>query len=214
MNRIFRWFLFCLLLSAGVHLSAHHQLGLPHYMYSKDYPQIPTMVVEADAEGYTVTFSTFPGNPRPGETVRIKVYIKHTKTKKVYTAPIRLSISTLTFFGGENEMLAPRTVNCDYNEYKVSYVFQEAEKYLVNVVFEPRSDYREKIPFPIVIGRTNFNIIPIVFGAVLLLVFVVVGVVKRGKDKKGTNEIAQEESAEAAEEVGAESGKEGKEEDG
>ncbi len=176
------------LLVVVVPVFSHHQLGLPHYLYSEDYPQIPTMVVDADAEGYNVTFSTFPGNPRPGETVRIKIYIKHKSTGRVYTAPIRMSISRMTFFGGEKVLTAPRKLSSEYNEYKMSYQFDEAEKYLVNITFEPRPDFFEKIPFPIIIGKTNFNLIPIIFGIVLLVIFVIVGFVKKGKDKESDDE--------------------------
>lgn len=169
-----------LLLTANAAL-AHHQLGLPHYLYSEDYPQIPTMVVEADAEGYLVTFSIFPGNPMPGQTVRIKTYIKHKLTGEVYTQPIDMSISRETFFGGNTEILEPRQVNSEYNEYKLSCEFLEAEKYFVTVTFEPRADFFEKIPFPVVIGETNFNLIPIFFGAAFLLIFIAVGLTKKNR---------------------------------
>jgi hypothetical protein len=184
----------------GVPVLGHHQLGLPHYLYSEDYPQIPTMVVDADAEGYNVTFSTFPGNPRPGETVRIKIYIKHKLSGKVYTEPIQMSVSRMTFFGGETEMVSPRKLISDYNEYKMSYQFEEAEKYLINITFEPRKDFFEKIPFPIIIGKTNFNLVPIIFGAVLLVIFIVVGFVKRGKDKDAAED--DEDQDETGEEPG------------
>jgi len=165
-------------------LFAHHQLGLPHYLYSEDYPQIPTMVIDADAEGYTVTFSTYPGNPKPGEVVRMKIYIKHTLSGTVYNAPIHISVSTMTFFGGENQLAAPSLLQCEYNEYKMSYTFPEAEKYLINITFEPRKEFHEKIPFPIVIGQTDFNIIPLIFGVALFIVFIVVGFLKRGRSKE------------------------------
>ena len=139
------------------------------------------MVIEADAEGFDVTFSTFPGNPQPGETVRMKVYIKHGQTGEVYQGPVELSISRVTFFGGETMVVEPRVANIDYNEFKLSHQFEEAEKYHVNVVFEPRADFVEKIPFPIVIGETDFSVVPIVFGLGLLAVFVAVGVGKRRK---------------------------------
>jgi len=158
---------------------AHHQLGLPHYLYTKDYPQIPTMVTEADAEGYTVTFSTYPGNPLPGQIVRIKTYIKHKLTGEVFTKDIEMSVSKETFLGGEAQIVEPRTVEADYNEFKMSYEFAEAEKYYVNVTFEPRPGFFEKIPFPIVIGQTNFSMIPVIFGAVFFLVFVGVGLTKK-----------------------------------
>ncbi|MCP4725662.1 MAG: hypothetical protein GY863_11530 [bacterium] len=166
-----------------VTIHSHHQLGLPHYLYSKDYPQIPTMVIDADAEGYTVTFSIFPGNPMPGQTVRIKTYIKHNITKKAYTKPIIMSVSRDTFFGGENEIVKPKNIRSEYNEYKMSYEFNEAEKFLINVTFEPRSDFFEKIPFPIVIGRTNFSFLPIFFGILFLGLFIIVGLTNKNKAK-------------------------------
>ena len=162
-------------------LFAHHQLGLPHYLYSKDYPQIPTMVIDADAEGYIVTFSTFPGNPGPGETVRIKVYIKHKLSGQVYSQPISMHVSKVTFFGGEDVITETKTLESDYNEYKMSYQFEQAEKYYINVTFEPRGDFFEKIPFPIVIGKTNFSILPVVFGIVFTIIFIAVGITKKRK---------------------------------
>ncbi len=162
---------------------AHHQLGLPHYLYSKDYPQIPSMVVEADAEGYMVTFSIYPGNPRPGETVRIKVYIKNKISGEVYTKPVQMSVSRETFLGGDKEIVAPREVVVDYNEYKMSYEFSRAEKYFVNVTFEPRDDFFERIPFPIVIGETNFSMVPVFFGAAFVVIFIGVGFTKKRRGR-------------------------------
>lgn len=180
MNKIKNIFYLFFLISQ---LHAHHQLGLPHYLYSEDYPQIPTMVIDADAEGYTVTFAIFPGNPNPGDIVRIKVYIKHKNSGKVYEKPIEMSVSTESFFKGESIVLEPRTVSTDYNEYKMSYQFDEAEKYLINVTFEPRKDFFEKIPFPIVIGKTNFSLIPIFIGGFFLVIFIIVGFVSKRKSR-------------------------------
>ncbi|MFQ5639715.1 MAG: hypothetical protein ACE5IR_17155 [bacterium] len=180
--RLFSGTLWLLLMPTASGLS-HHQLGLPHYLYSKNYPQIPTMVIDADAEGYVVTFSIFPGNPRPEQTVRIKVYIKNKLTGEVYAKPIDISVSKETFLGGETEVAAPTEVQCDYNEYKRSYIFQEAEKYFINVTFEPRPGFFERIPFPVVIGQTNFNMVPIFFGAVFLMIFIGVGFTKKRQVK-------------------------------
>ncbi len=165
-------------------LSAHHQLGLPHYLYSEEYPQIPTMVIDADAEGYTATFAIFPGNPLPGQVVRIKVYIKHKNSGRVYTKPIEMSVSTESFFKGETIILEPRMVTAEYNEYKMSYQFDEPEKYYINVTFEPREKFLEKIPFPVVIGKTNFNLVPVISGIFFLTVFIIVGFTARKKKNK------------------------------
>ena len=66
----------------------------------------------------------------------------------------------------------------------MSYEFAEAEQYFVNVTFEPREDFLEKIPFPIVIGATDFNLIPIVSGVFFLAVFIIVGVTNKKKQRK------------------------------
>lgn len=141
------------------------------------------MVIDADAEGYTVTFSVNPGSPQPGDTVRVSVYIKHQMTGAVYTKPIQMSVSRVRFLGGEDEYISPRSVSPEYNEYKISYEFDEAEKYLINVTFEPRGNFLEKIPFPIVIGKTNFSVIPIVFGAIFVVTFIFVGITKKRRHK-------------------------------
>lgn len=164
-------------------VTAHHQLGLPHYLYSEEYPQIPTMVIDADAEGYKVTFSTYPGNPVPGETVRIKIYIRHAATDEVYTEPVEMWIEVDKFFGGEEIVLESRTVHSEYNEYKLTHVFEKAEKYNINLRFQPRDDYYETIPFPIVIGQTDFSIVPIAVFVLLAGIFVAVGLTKRKKKK-------------------------------
>lgn len=168
-----------LMLAPGNAARAHHQLGLPHYLYSEKYPQIPTMVIDADAEGYMVTFSIYPGNPQPGEIVRIKIYIRHTGTGAVYTQPITLSVSKETFLGGVTTLMEPVTLRTEYNEYKLSYEFPNAEQYFVNVTFQPRDAFFEKIPFPIVIGETNFSLIPIIAGGFFLTVFLLVGFTKK-----------------------------------
>ena len=95
-----------------------------------------------------------------------------------------MSVSRVKFLSGAEEFLPPRSVSPEYNEYKISYQFDEAEKYLINVTFEPRDDFIEKIPFPIVIGKTNFSIIPIIFGAVFLVTFLLVGFTKKKRKPK------------------------------
>ncbi|MCP4397441.1 MAG: hypothetical protein GY801_09120 [bacterium] len=163
---------------------SHHQLGLPHYLYSEEYPQIPTMVIDADVEeGYSVTFSIYPGKPMPGDVVRMKVYIKNKETDAVYTKAIEISVSTEMFLRGEKEILEPKTILSEYNEYKMSYQFDAAEKYLVNVTFEAKEGVFEKIPFPIVIGETRFNMIPVILGGIFLVIFIAVGVTRKKKDK-------------------------------
>jgi hypothetical protein len=153
-------------------------------MYSKDQPQIPTMMIDADAEGYTVTFLMHPGNPQPGDTVKVSIVIKHQMTGTVYTKPIQMSVSRVTFSGGEDELIQPTSVSPESNAYPFSYHFDAAEKYQINVTFEPRGGFIEKISFPVVIGKTNFSIIPILFGFIFLLTYLFVGFTKRRRKLK------------------------------
>ncbi|MEO2006936.1 MAG: hypothetical protein ABGY41_22910 [Candidatus Poribacteria bacterium] len=191
MRAILRTALPCALAVAVATIAhAHHQLGLPHYLYSEEYPQIPTMVIDAEAEGYSVTFSIYPGNPQPGDTVRVSAYIKHAMTGIVYERPVELSVSTVKFLRGEKFFDEPKPVSPEYNEYKVSYRFEEAEKYLVNLTFEPRPGFFETIPFPVVIGKTQFSVVPIVAGVIFLGSFLAVGFTKkrgRGRAPQGAS---------------------------
>jgi hypothetical protein len=177
------------LLLATTPAYSHHQLGLPHYQYSENYPQIPTMVIDADAEGYQVTFSIFPGNPRPGEIVRLKVYIKHQSTGEAYTKPVTLSVSSESFLRGRQEIMEPVRVQSEFNEYKLSYEFPNAEQYFINVTFEPRQDFLEKIPFPIVIGETNFSLIPIGAGIIFAITFLLVGFTNKRKHSQQSENV-------------------------
>ena len=61
------------------------------------------MLIEADAEGYVVSFSIYPGNPKPGDIVRLKVYIKNKIPGKAFLKPITLSINSVYFFFMEKE---------------------------------------------------------------------------------------------------------------
>ena len=181
----------CVLLLAVVSSAeAHHQLGLPHYLYNEEYPQIPTMVIDAEAEGYDITFSIYPGNPQPGDIVRVSAYIKHAMTGAVYTKPVELSVSTVKFLRGEKFFDDPKPVGSEYNEYKASYKFDDAEEYLVNLKFEPRPGFYETIPFPVVIGKTRFSFVPIVAGAIFVGAFVAVGYTKKRGHGRGAQGAA------------------------
>ncbi len=179
----------CSLLLLPCTAFSHHQLGLPHYLYSEEYPQIPTMVIDADVEaGYIVTFSAYPGKPKPGEIVRLKVYIKEKATGAAYDKAIQMSVGTVKFLKKEQEILPPKTILSEFNEYKMSYQFDEAEKYLVHVTFKAKGGHTENIPFPIVIGETQFNLIPVILGSVFVLIFIAVGVTQKKKKQTSSEE--------------------------
>lgn len=176
--------LFLLLLAAfaTVTASAHHILGIPHYKYSDDYPQIPFAEVLAQAGPWDLVFTHFPGFPKPGETVRFKLYIHDRQTDTVFRDPLTVAVVRKRLIGGDEPIGAPLEIHVgdgpEKNDYKFYVAFDEAEAYELRLRF-PNGEAVETIPFPVTIGKTDDR--PLVFGAagILAIAIVTVAVVKR-----------------------------------
>lgn len=167
--------------------SAHHILGIPHYKYGTDYPQIPFVEVQATVEQYDMAFTYFPGTPKPGEAVRFKLYVRNRDDEKAFKEPLTVSIYQKTWIG-EDRILVENMpiavgVGPDGNDYKFYYTFDDAEAYEVRLNF-PGSKGAEHIPFPVNIGETDDR--PLIAAAVLLLLVAVVtvAVLKRRQKKR------------------------------
>lgn len=164
----------------------HHILGIPHYKYGTDYPQIPYAEVLAEVGDYNIHFTYFPGTPKPGERVRFKLYAFNRETKELFLEPLKVVFRRKTTFGseayGEPTTIRPG-VGPEKNDYKFFTSFDEATAYQVEVHFPNDGDI-EKIPFPVQIGETDPR--PLLLGAIGILGFAVigVGVAKRRRKKQ------------------------------
>ena len=151
-------------------LAAHHILGIPHYKYGDEYPQIPYMEVLAQVGPHDLVFTHFPGFPEPGEAVRLKLYVRDRTTGEVYREPLRTEVTRKHFFAGAEPVAEPLTIRTgdgpERNDYKFYLTFRAAEAYEVQVHF-PTANGAEVIPFPVTIGKTDDR--PLIFGAAGLL---------------------------------------------
>jgi hypothetical protein len=174
-----------LVVSAG-RLSAHHVLGLPHYKYGDEYPQIPYLEVIAQVGSTDLDFTYFPGIPRPGESVRFKLYIRDRETGEPYREPLRAEVVKRRFLRRPTQVAAPFEIRTgsgpEKNDYKFFLTFQEPEAYQVRVHF-PHGGAVETIPFPVVIGKTDDR--PLLFAAAGLLGLAVVAVAMVKRRRRG-----------------------------
>ncbi|MCP3962271.1 MAG: hypothetical protein GY719_30890 [bacterium] len=156
---------------------AHHILGIPHYKYSDEYPQIPYMEVLAQVGPHDLVFTHFPGFPEPGEAVRFKLYIRERDGGRVFRQPLRIEVTQKHFLRRTEPVVPPFDIRPgsgpERNDYKFFLTFSEREAYELRLRF-PSGDGFETIPFPVVIGKTDDR--PLIFGAVALLALAVASV--------------------------------------
>jgi len=177
-----------LALLASTPVLAHHILGIPHYKYSEDYPQIPYLEVMAQAGAYDLDFTHFPGFPRPGERIRCKLYVRDRESGAAFREPLLVEVARRAFPWGTEPAGEPFTIRTgdgpEQNDYKFFVTFDAAEAYELRVHF-PNGDLMEEIPFPVVVGKTDDR--PLILGAAGLLAaaIVSVAVVKRRRRSRG-----------------------------
>ena len=154
---------------------AHHILGIPHYKYSDEYPQIPYMEVVAQVGPHELVFTHFPGFPEPGEAVRFKLYIH--EGSRVFRQPLRVEVVRKHFLRRGEPVAQPFDIRPgsgpERNDYKFFFTFPQREAYELRLRF-PTGEGIETIPFPVVIGKTDDR--PLIFGAVGLLALAVASV--------------------------------------
>ncbi len=160
---------------------AHHILGIPHYKYSEEYPQIPFVEIMAQTGPHDLHFTYFPGTPQPGEAIRFKLYAKNRASGEPFREPLAIEVRKTRFLA-QSTLISEKEIRTgigpEANDYKFFLTFEEAEAYEVHLKF-PNGEGLENIPFPVTIGKTDDR--PLFFGAaaLLLLSIFVVAVVKR-----------------------------------
>ena len=175
--------------------TAHHIMGIPHYRYGEDYPQIPYLEVLAQVGAHDLDFTYFPGVPKPGERVRFKLYIHDRESGEVFRNPLPVKVVRKRFLRSPVAIVAPFEIRTgdgpEKNDYKFFLTFDAAEAYEIRVHF-PGDDGVEIIPFPVVIGETDDR--PLLFGAAGLLGGAIISVAVVKKRRK-TARIRQKRAA-------------------
>lgn len=171
--------------TANVSLQGHHILGIPHYKYGDDYPQIPYLEVVAQVGPTDLDFTYFPGRPKPGEAVRFKLYIHNRQTGEPFREPLKVEAFQVHFLSGATLISKPLTIRTgsgpEKNDYKFYLTFPQAEAYQLQLHF-PTADGVEVISFPVTIGETDDR--PLVLGAAGLLGLAILSVASVKKHQK------------------------------
>ncbi len=155
---------------------AHHILGLPHYKYGDDYPQIPYVEIQGKVDTKSLSFTYFPGTPKPGERIRFKLYVLDEQTKQPFREPLKVVFAKKQAFGSE----AVRAVEIrpgvgpEGNDYKFFHAFESADAFEVRVHFPREDGTVEVVPLPVQIGETDPR--PLFGAAVGILVVAVISV--------------------------------------
>jgi len=187
MTRMLQAIVVLMVLSLPSMASAHHIMGIPHYQYGEDYPQLPFAEVKAQVGDYDLHFTYFPGTPKPGERVRFKLYAFTRDTNEPFREPLQVQYFRKRFLrsdvslGGGEEIRVGK--GPEGNDYKFFHAFKDADAFFVTVKF-PNGDVMEAVPFPVQIGVTDTR--PLLLGAVLtlFLAILVVAVLKRRRKRK------------------------------
>jgi ferredoxin len=185
-------FLTSVTLFAGLPSSAegHHILGLPHYSYKENYPQVPTLEYPAIVGPYDILLTSYPGKPVPDETASLSIYMKHSTTGIPFDKPITVRVVQTFTFGRSREIFKPTVSEPIEQPHKMAVTFPEDGEYIVEVtmVVEGKT---EVIPFVMVAGEPSATlsvIVAIIAG--LILFIIVVRAIKIKRDRRMKNNSA------------------------
>jgi hypothetical protein len=163
--------------------SAHHILGLPHYSYKENYPQVPTLEYPAKSGPYEILLTCYPGKPKPGEAANLAIYIKEETSGLPYTHPVQVRVlQTFTF--GRNRDIQPLAAVPFYEQpHEVSVTFPEDGEYIVELTMQVEGK-PEVIPFLMVAGEPSATLSVLIAVGAGLAVFLIVIRAVRIKQKR------------------------------
>ncbi len=130
---------------------AHHILGLPHYSYKENYPQVPTLEYPATAGPYDVLLTSYPGKPPPGEPANLAFYIKNRATGEPYGKPVTVRVLQTFTFGRNRVLQPPLRIEPFDRVHKLTVTFDREGEYVVELTMEVEGR-PEVIPFRMVVG--------------------------------------------------------------
>lgn len=152
---------------------AHHILGLPHYSYKENYPQVPTLEYPAKSGPYEILMTCYPGKPNPGEAANLAIYIKNQESGQPYDHPIQVRVLQTFTFGRNRDVRPASTVPFYEHPHEVSVVFPDHGEYVVELTMDVEGQ-PEIIPFLMVAGEPSATWSVLIAVAVFLLVFFVI----------------------------------------
>lgn len=165
-------------------VQGHHILGLPHYSYKENYPQVPTLEYPATSGPYDILMTSYPGRPEPGESANVAFYIKDRNADVPFGSSITVRVlQTFTF--GRSRVIVPATTVDPFDQtHKLSVKFPEAGEFVVELSL-PVEGQIEIIPFLLIAGAPSATgSVLTAVGVGLVLFFIVVRAVKIKRDRR------------------------------
>jgi ferredoxin-type protein NapH len=162
---------------------AHHILGLPHYSYKENYPQVPTLEYPAVTGPYDVLLTSYPGRPVPSEPANVAFYIKNSTSGEPYAKPVTVRVLQTFTFGRNRELQPPIRLQPFDQLHKLAVTFDREGEYIVELTMDVEGQ-PEVIPFLMVVGEPSsaWSVL-ISVGAGLALFVVVVRAIKIKRDR-------------------------------
>lgn len=160
-------------LAHAVPTQAHHILGLPHYSYKENYPQVPTLEYPATTGPYDVLLTSYPGKPMPKEAANLAFYIKNSTTGEPYDTSVTVRVLKTFTFGRNREILRPTTFLPFDRLHKLSVTFPEDGEYIIELTMDVEGK-PEVIPFMMVAGEPSATISVVIALCAGLAAFIIV----------------------------------------
>lgn len=152
--------------------SAHHVLGRPSYALNEDSNTPPSVQIETQAGGYTLTYMVYPDIPRPGSPGRINFYAKKISDGKPYPGKVKFLVrldSWKTWFGIDDHTETIGIQSLDDAVFRQGVYFGSAGDYIITAEFAVDGQ-RHQVEFPLRVGiPATVGPIGIGVGAVFVL---------------------------------------------
>ncbi|NOY46432.1 MAG: hypothetical protein GXP50_13425, partial [Deltaproteobacteria bacterium] len=131
-----------------------HILGLPHYSYKENYPQVPTLEYPATTGPYDVLLTSYPGKPPPGEPANLAFYIKNRNTGEPYDKPVTVRVLQTYTFGRNRELQPAIRIEPFDRVHKLTVTFDREGEYVVELALDVEGR-TEVVPFRMVVGEPS-----------------------------------------------------------
>ncbi len=155
---------------------AHHIRGLPHYGYSKNYPQTPTYEETRIVDDWQIVFSFI----KIFETKNcdLAVYLKNTKTGEPFHGVV-----TFKVFAQWDDPDRVHSFDAHAhatNTYRIGWVYEKDGIYTLRITFnDGHQTYVED--FKMQMGNVGFNKLWLILPGLVILILVLLNVFKRFK---------------------------------
>ncbi len=184
------------LLAANATAYAHHILGLPHYSYKENYPQVPTLEYPASTGPYDIVMTSYPGVPTPGEAANVAFYIRNRETDVPFGSPVTVRVLQTATFGRNKTILHETRIEPLDKTHKLSVTFPEDGEFIVELTVDVEGQ-PEVIPFLMVAGQptATTSILAAIGGGLVVFIITIRAIKIKARRRRLIGQSANEQLA-------------------